>query len=343
MIKVGIIGLGFMGKMHFDNYAGIKGVKVVAIADIDKKKRAGDWSAIAGNIAGKGKGPNLKGITMYEKAEDLIKDPNVDVVDITLPTNQHIKYTLKSLAAGKPTICEKPMARTSAEAKKMAEAAKKSKTPLFIGHCIRFWPEYAKLKEIVDSKKYGAVLQATFCRFSLTPTWSWDNWLLDYKRGGGAALDLHIHDTDFVQYLFGKPQTISASMAGFKPGQPDHIRANYTFKGKKNLMVTTEGGWMYTPGFGFTMNFRVHCEKATIVYDCNADKTFAVHPRKGKTIYPKVNKGDGYSNELAYFMQCIGKGIKPKVITPESSIFSVKMIEAEISSAKSGGKPVKIS
>ncbi|MHC4874053.1 MAG: Gfo/Idh/MocA family protein [Planctomycetota bacterium] len=342
MIKVGIIGLGFMGKMHFDNYAALKNVKVVAIADIDKKKRAGDWSGIVGNIAGKAKGPNLKGITMYDKAEKLIKDPNVDVVDIALPTNLHSRYVLKSLAAKKPTICEKPMARTSAEAAKMAAAAKKNKVPLFVGHCIRFWPEYAKVKEIIDSKKYGKVLQATFCRFSLSPTWSWDNWLLDYKRSGGAALDLHIHDTDFIQYLFGKPESINANMAGFKPGQAEHIRANYTFKGKNNLIVTTEGGWLYTPGFGFTMNFRIHCEKATITYDCNAAPTLAIHPRKGKSVFPKVKAGDGYSNELAYFMQCIARGVKPTVITPESSAYSVKMIEAEVKSAKMDGKPVKV-
>lgn len=338
-VKVGIIGLGFMGKMHFDTYTQMKGVEVVAIADTDPKKRAGDWSAIGGNIAAKSQKVNLKGITMYDKAEKLIKDENVDIVDITLPTYLHCRYVLKSLQAGKPTVCEKPVARTSAEAKKMADAAKKAKLPLFIGHCIRFWPEYEKAKEIVDSKKYGKVIHATFNRFSLTPTWSWDNWLLDNKRSGSAALDLHIHDADFVQYMFGKPDTISATSAGFKPGHPDHICAKYTFKGKKNMLVCANGGWMFTPGFGFTMNFAIQFEKASLVFD--VEKGLHVHPLKGKSSAIKCKAGDGYSRELDYFIKCFKKGAKPEIITPQSSLMSVKMIEAEVKSAKSGGKPVK--
>ena len=342
MLKIGIVGLGFMGKMHFDNYQSLKGVKVVAIADLDPKKRKGDWSAIAGNIQGKGSKPDLSKITMYETPEELIADPEVDVVDITLPTNLHCKFVLKSLAAGKPTICEKPLARTSAEAEKMVKAAKKARLPLFVGQCIRFWPEYQAAKEIVDKGTYGKVLQAHFERFSLTPTWSWDNWLLDYKRSGGAALDLHIHDTDLVQYFFGKPTSISADKVGFSPETADHVRASYHFAKRKNLLVTTEGGWMYTPSFGFTMRFRIHMEKATMVFDLNGKPTFQVFPLKGRAPKPKLLKGDGYSQELKYFTDCIKRGLKPRTVTPESAALSVKMIETELASARKSGAPVKL-
>ncbi|MFH0910284.1 MAG: Gfo/Idh/MocA family oxidoreductase [Planctomycetota bacterium] len=342
-LKIGIIGLGFMGKMHFDTYGTMPNAKVVAFADVDEKKRAGDWTGIVGNIAGKGQGPDLRGVTVYERAEDLIRDPRVEAVDITLPTYLHAKYALKALAAKKPTLCEKPMARTSAEAARMAEAARTARVPLCIGHCIRFWPEYAKAREIVEGGRFGAALHATFTRLSLTPDWSWQNWLQDPKKSGGAPLDLHIHDADFVQYLFGRPAFVSARSAGFQAGAPvDHIVATYAFRGRKNLLVTAEGGWMYAPGFGFTMQFRIHLEKATLTFGMGADPGLTIHTKTGRTLKPTVARGDGYTQELAYFVRSIQKREAPKIVTPASSVASVRLVEAEMQSARAGGRPVAV-
>ncbi len=342
-VRIGIVGLGFMGRTHFDIYAGLKNAKVVAISDIDRKKRAGDWSGIQGNIGGPGSGPDLRNVTMYERAEDLIADPEVEVVDITLPTYLHARYAMKALKAGKPTFCEKPMARTSAEAKKMVDAVRKARVPLCLGHCVRFWPEYAKAKEIVDSGRHGKVLQATFVRLSPLPTYAWDRWLTDDRRSGGAAVDLHIHDADFVQYLFGKPTAVSAGAVGLSPNMPyDHVVATYHYARRKNLLVAAEGGWMYPGTFPFNMNFRIHMEKATLVFDMAKQPTFQVHTTTGRVLTPKVAKGDGWSRELAYYVGCIAKGRKPEIVTPQSSLLSLRIVEAELKSAKQGGKAVKI-
>lgn len=343
-IRVGICGLGFMGKMHFDTYASMKGVKVVAIADCDPKKRKGDWSSIVGNIAAKGKGPNLKGVTMYATCEELINDPNIDVVDITLPTSEHARYALKSLKAGKPTICEKPMARTTKQARDMAAMSKKTGAPLFVGHCIRFWPEYVEAKKIIDSGKYGKVVAAQFTRFSLRPTWSSNNWLMDSAKSGGAALDLHIHDADYITYLFGMPDAVMAHGAGADKKRIDHILATYFFKKHKDALITAEGGWMYTPGFGFEMKFRIQLEKATILMGHgSAGAKLSICLPNGKVLMPKVGAGDGYSQELSYFMNCVKKQIPSVIVTPESSAASVTLIEAEMASAKAGGKKVTVS
>ena len=98
------------------------------------------------------------------------------------------------------------MALTVTDCDRMIQAARKSGKILQIGHCVRFWPEYAKAKEIVDSGKYGRVVAAMFQRLGAAPGWSVDNWFINEKRSGGVALDLHIHDTDYVQYLFGMPK-----------------------------------------------------------------------------------------------------------------------------------------
>jgi len=96
-IRIGICGLGFMGKMHFNTFAGLRGAEVTAISSSDPKKRKGDWSNIAGNIAGGTGMPDLSNVTMYEKFEDVVWDRNVDVVDITLPTILHAPVALKAL------------------------------------------------------------------------------------------------------------------------------------------------------------------------------------------------------------------------------------------------------
>ena len=242
---------------------------------------------------------------------------------------------LKALKAGLNVLCEKPMAMNVKECRQMMDAAKQSKKLLQIGHCIRFWPEYAATKKIIDSGKYGKVLSATFQRLSLTPTWSWDNWLLDGKRSGGATLDLHIHDADYIQYVFGMPKEVFSRGVKGPSKDFDHIVTNYIYNGK---VVTAEGGWVMTPKFGFEMSFNVALEKATIVYNCTQSPAFKICPLKGEVITPKVEAGDGYSIEIAHFVKAISGKAVPKILTPAQSCDSVKLIEAEKKSARSGKK-----
>ncbi len=338
-VKVGLLGLGFMGKCHFDAYAGIRGAKITAICDVDRKKLLGDWSSIAGNIGGAGGRVNLKGISLYADPKNLFADPNVDVVDITLPTYMHAANAIAALKAGKHVISEKPMAINSKDASKMISAAKAARKQLFVAHCIRFWPQYAKAREIIKSGKYGKVLSANFTRVSPTPTWSWKNWLMDSPKSGDAALDLHIHDADFVLYTFGKPKSVTAHASGFKKGRNDHIVASYNYSG--NLLVTAEGAWDYAPGFPFGMSFRVVMEKASL--DCPSNLELMLYPAKGKPVKVKCAKGDGYSAELKHFIDCIANKRKSDVVSPESALHSVKLIEAEMKSAQTGKSvPVRI-
>ena len=335
MINVGIIGLGFMGKMHFRCYKANKNVKIAAICDIDEKKFT-NTGGTAGNISGADKPLDFKGISLYTDFDKMLKEAKLDAISITLPTYLHCKYTLKALNAGVNTFCEKPMAMNINECEKMIDAAKNNKKVLQIGHCIRFWPEYAKLKEIVDSGKYGKVLAATFQRLSLTPTWSWNNWLLDKNKSGGATLDLHIHDSDYVQYLFGMPKEVFSQGAKGASKDYDHIVTNFIYADRK--VVTAEGGWIMKPGFGFEMSFNVMLERATISYDCTRSPVFKIAPAKGDVIIPKVAKGDGYSIELEHFIKAVSGKSVPRIITPKDSLNSVKILLAEKKSCSTANK-----
>jgi len=337
MVKVGILGVGFMGKMHFNTYNAYRRCKVVALADLDPKKLAGDWGAIGGNIEdARAARVDLSGLHLHSKPADLFKDPDVDVVDVTLPTFLHAKYAIAALKAGKHVICEKPMAITLAECDRMIAAAKAARRQLFVAHCIRFWPDYKVLKRIIASRKYGKVLSATFWRKSATPTWSWDNWLLDAKRSGSAVVDLHIHDTDYVNYVFGVPAAVYSSgvVGAVSKGGVDSVVTHYLYK--RGPHVTAEGTWALAPGFGFTQGFCVVLEKATVEMDARSGKPLTIHTLKGKTLTPRLPKDDGYVAELKHFVDCVAKGAGSDVVTARDARNALVVCLAEERSVKTG-------
>jgi len=334
MIRVGIVGLGFMGEMHFRCYQALDGAQVVAICDTDKGKFE-ETGGTAGNIEGAEAPLDLTGIELYDDFDKMLAEANLDALSVTLPTYMHKDYAVKALGAGVNVLCEKPLAMTVADAEAITGAAQQSGKLLQTGHCIRFWPEYAKTKEIIDSGQYGKVLAATFQRLSLTPTWSWDNWLMDASKSGSAALDLHIHDSDFVQYVFGMPKAVfSRAVGGPAAHEFDHIVTQYVYD--EDCVVTAEGGWSMTPGFGFEMSFNVVLERATITYDCSRDPAFKVAPAEGDAFTPEIASGDGYSNEIAHFVKAVAGESVPEIITPAQSVDSLRLVLAEKQSVTSG-------
>lgn len=334
-LKVGILGMGFMGNCHFNAYKGVEKARVAALCDRDAGKLRDD-AGVAGNIAGAGQKKNLAGVKTYTDASRLIADPEIDVVDITLPTYMHAEWTIRALRAGKQVICEKPMAISSAAALKMCAAARKARRQLFIGHCIRFWPAYEVAREIVRKGAYGKVHSAVFYRISPRPVWSWKNWLMNNSLSGNATLDLHIHDADFILYLFGKPKAVCSHGAGSARAGFEHIVTAYDFGGNK--AVIAEGGWGFESKHPFSMTFRIGMDKASLAL--HADGKLMLYKPGCAPEAVNVPPGDGYGRELAHFIECIASGRKSDVVSPESAMGSVKLVEAEIKSA-AGGKKIK--
>ncbi len=335
MTRVGIIGLGFMGKMHFRCYEALEDVEVVAICDIDKAK-FDDTGGAAGNIEGAEAPLDLTGIGLYDDFDKMLAEANLDALSVTLPTYMHRDYTIKALQAGINVLCEKPLALNVEDGQEMIAAAEQHGKLLQVGHCIRFWPEYAKTKEIVDSGQYGKVLAATFQRLSLTPTWAWQGWLMDESKSGSAALDMHIHDSDFVQYMFGMPQAVFSRAASGPSGGDDHIVTQYVYD--EACVISAEGGWSMAASFGFEMSFNIVLEKATIVFDCTRDPAFKVCPAEGDVDYPEIASGDGYSNEIEHFVKAVRGESVPDIISPAQSVDSLRLVLAEKQSAASGEK-----
>lgn len=336
MIKVGLVGIGFMGKMHFGCHKEGDKSKVVAICDVDENKLNGDWSSIAGNIGDEsGSNVNLRGIETYTNIDDLLANPDIDLVDITLPTYLHARNVIRALKTGKHVLCEKPIALTVEDAAEIVKVAATSKGKFMVAHCIRWWPEYAAAREIVRNKTYGRVYSAVFRRVSATPTWGWKNWLQDHTKSGGACIDLHIHDIDFINYLFGLPQAVTASGVTKTSGGLDHVVAHYHYD-TDNFMVSAEGNWIAHPDTPFEMSFTIVCETATIQYSSAREKTLTVYPKKGGEEYPEFTPGDGYHNEIDYFLSCIEDDKSPTVVTPSEAREALAVAWAEIKSVENG-------
>jgi len=331
MLRIGIAGFGFMGRMHYRCWKAINGAQVAAICDtnpniVEDTKRA------VGNIEGAEGAVDFGDVELYADFDRMLKSVKLDAVSITLPTYLHADHSIKAMRKGVNVLCEKPMALSVKDCDRMIRAAERSGKVLQIGHCVRFWPEYAEAKKIVDSGKYGKVIAAMFQRLGSAPQWSIDNWFMDEKRSGGMALDLHIHDTDFVQYLFGMPRAVCSFSAKAGTGELLHIVTQYLYDDK---VVTAEGGWAMMPKFGFEMSFNIMLERATIVYDLTRQPMFKVYPAEGEAFTPQVEKGDGYSRQTEHFARIIRGEKVEAVITLQQSRDSVKIVEAEKKSAKS--------
>lgn len=332
MIRVGVVGLGFMGNMHSKYYQATDNVKLAVICDTDESKLKGGGTA--GNIPGAEEPLDLTGVELYTDFDKMLAEAKLDAISITLPTYMHGDFTVKALEAGLNVLCEKPIALNIPQCEEIIAAAEKSGKILQVGHCVRFWPEYAKTKEIIDSGKYGKVKAATFQRLSQTPTWSWENWILDGAKSGGALMDLHIHDSDFVQYVFGMPRAVYTRCTKGPSGEYDHIVTQYLYD--DNCVITAEGGWIMAPSFGFEMSFNIVLEKATIVFDCTREPAFKVCPAEGDAFTPEVEPGDGWSLEIAHFVRAVNGQKVPEIITPAQSLNSVKLVLAEKQSAQTG-------
>ncbi len=339
MLKVGIVGFGFMGQTHYKCWKKVEGAKVTAICDVNPNIEE-DTKRAVGNIGDASEAVDFSSLNVYTDFDKMLLGEKLDAVSITLPTYLHPDNTIKALSAGVNVLCEKPMALTAKDCEPMITEAKRSGKILQIGHCVRFWPEYAKAKEIIDSGKYGKVIAGTFQRLGSAPTWSIDNWFLDEQRSGGVALDLHIHDTDYVQYLFGMPKAVCSVGAKGPGGSLLHISTQYLYD--NDTAITAEGGWAMMPTFGFEMSFNIVLEKATLIYDLTRDPAFRFCPAEGEVFTPEVEKSDGWFLQIAHFARAVSGTKVEEITTLAQSMNSVKIVEAEKQSA-SKGQSVSIS
>ncbi len=334
MIKVGLIGCGFMGGMHAACYAALEelGVKVVAVADVRPE--------FAQKLA--------NGAEIYTTGMELIEKADVDTVDICLPTHLHTAHAVAAMKAGKNVFVEKPVCFNDDEMDLLLKTEKETGAKVQVGQVVRLFNEYNWLKKVVDSGEYGKVVHGEFRRLSNLPTWAWENWLHQPEKSGGVAVDMHVHDVDYVRYIMGEPDVVKAHAYRDADGVIQQINAVYGYG--KDVSIALEAGWNYPADFPFTADWRVMFEKATAVL---SGGVVTVYPVAGGSFNPEIaaefegtndiggnlSSLGGYYNELKYFVEGL-QGKNDLSIAPISdAIESVKLAKREIEAA--GGLIVK--
>jgi len=334
MIKVGLIGLGSMGRLRLDIYEQLERegfpIKLVAIYDTDEEKFKGHIQE--SNLVDSIPVHDLSKINTYTDAE-LFYGEEMDMVDIALPTYLHDTFTVLSLNKGLHVLCEKPIALDSERGAVMVEAAKEAGKKLMIGHCLRFWSEYEYLKSVVDSGQFGQVRAATFYRGGNAPRWSYENWMLQVEKSGGALIDLHIHDMDMIHWLFGKPEAVSALCSE----NYDIVSAHARYPDGKIIHAHAD---LALPGdIGFEMSYRVHLDRATLVYQGGQ---LTVYPVDAPSFVHEHDGKSAYYQEIKYFAESLLSEEAVMKSPPEDSLLTLQIVEAERQSAKNGGQFVEI-
>lgn len=338
-MKVGICGFGSMAKGHAQMIPKHEGVELVAIADRTAENRA--------------KAAEQYGVKVYETGEELIDAGGLDVVFVVVPTYLHAPLTIRALDSGCHVFCEKPMSLNPELCRQMIEAANRNNKSLMIGQVLRFWPEYVFLKEAIDGGQYGKLIALSMTRVG-DVSLGWDNWYLNEDRGGMQIFDRHIHDTDAILWMLGTPKSVYAYGAkrDFKTaGGFFHSFTEYYYN--DDLVVSAEGSADTSRAFPFTATYRAFFENGVIEFNCRNKPTLQVIAN-GETVTPELPKpiaelksgmnistAGPYFNEEAYFFECLRKGVKPAVVTPEAAMESIRVVRAEVESAKNR-RPVQL-
>lgn len=332
-LRVAIVGFGFMGRTHYGAWKKTPCAKVTAICD-------SNLSQLSRKVAGNGNDADLatdfKGVAVVESFDELLVRGGFDVVDLTLPTPLHPALVKKALAAGCHVLCEKPMALDVKSCNAMIAAAAKSRGKLMIAQCLRFAPAVKYLHDVVASEKYGKVVGASFDRASMLPGWGagGKSWFLDEEASGGVLLDLHIHDVDFINWTFGRPNSVAVRRHVRSDGVTDRATTLY---GYRNCVVSSSASWAASPSFSFEARSFVELEKATIVMDAKRAAPLQVYPFRGRPFTPKLDYSiSPYEAEIkAFAAWTLGRRASVP-ITLEDARDAVALVEAERRSMRAG-------
>jgi len=342
MVRIGIIGIGFMGFTHFEGAKKIKGGKITAIATRNPRKLAGDWTSIQGNFGPRGGKVDLSKTKTYEDYHDLLADPDIDLVDICLPTDLHEKVVLESIAAGKATLVEKPIAIDLKAANRMVKAANKAGTQLMVAQVLPYGPEFRFVRECIESGKYGNLRAAHFRRVITPPTWSKS--MADYRKLGGWGIDLHIHDNHFISLICGVPEKVF-SRGIVEKGLVNHLHTNYLYD-DPNLAVSCVSGGIAAGGLQFAHGFEIYLEKASILFDAQTlgnewtvDRPLTLVTDRGKPKTPKLKGGSdwcsAFTAELQDAVNSVRSGKVAESLSSQLACDALKICCAEAKSISS--------
>jgi predicted dehydrogenase len=328
-MKVGIVGVGFMGTTHAAGWAETPAEIVGFTAETQQE---------ASNIA------RQYGTEIYPSLEEML--PDVDVVDICSPTHLHYDMAMKAVAAGKHIICEKPLARTTAQAHKIVAACQKAGVQLLVAHVVRFFPEYALARAAVAEGQIGKPGVIRLHRGSYRPKKPAGNWFLDEVKSGGILMDLMIHDYDYARWIAGDVESVSARRVTQRHPEAPVDYGLVILTHRSRALSHIAGAWAYPPPM-FRTRLEIAGDRGLLEFDSDATAPIqnlilktggADAPDVGLPSSPVTESP--YTTQLKEFYHAIAEG-KPARVSAIDGLAAVQIAEAALESAYTG-QPVKL-
>jgi predicted dehydrogenase len=327
MKNIGLIGCGYIGKAHA---AGIKkSSKVKLAALVHSHEDAGKQAAAE------------YGCPYYASTGEMYANEDIDIVDICLPTFKHEQFTLEAAKNKKHVICEKPFSLSSESASRMIKACENAGVKLMVAQVLRWMPEFSRIRELYEKGAFGKPHMIYANRLAQHPNWS--TWHRDPALSGGGLFDLHLHDIDYLYYLFGKVEEVYAVGWKSPTGCWNHVCSSLIFR--NGVKAAVEMSFEMTDAFPFSVTFRITGDKATVDYGLAAgfnienpeaaSSRFILYEKGAKPQTIAVANSDAFQAEIEAFADAV-EGGKPSPVPPEDSLYVIKIIEALRDSLESG-------
>jgi len=364
-LRIGIIGCGGIANgKHMPSLAQFKDVEMVAFCDIIEERAIKAAKEFGYNCGCDSDSVDCCCAKTYVDYKELIADKTIDIVHVLTPNVSHAPITVDSLEAGKHVMCEKPMAATYADAKKMLEAAKKTGKILTIGYQSRYRQDSLYLKKACEDGELGEIYyaRAHAIRRRAVPTWG--VFLDGEKQGGGPLIDIGTHALDLTLWMMDnyEPKMVVGSVYNklnangdcgnaFGPWDPKEFTVEDSAFGfitmKNGATIYLEASWALNTldvdeaktslsgtkaGADMKDGLRINGDKYGKLYVNKPDMTVgSVAFYEGESSDPEVLEARAFINAV--------KGVAPLSTKPEQALVVTQLLEAIYDSAKSG-KPV---
>jgi predicted dehydrogenase len=332
MVRIGLVGIGFMGWIHYLAARSLQGGRITAVCSRDPKKLAGDWRGIRGNFGPPGAMVDLTDIKKYVRLDALLADSEIDLIDICNPTHLHADTAIRALQAGKHVLVEKAIALSTEDADAMVQAAAKAGKLLMVAHVLPFFPEFAFAADAVRGGRCGRLLGGHFKRVITRPDWSSE--IGDAMKTGGPAVDLHIHDTHFIALIAGTPNAVFSS--GIVDGDVVQYLTTQYLYGPNGPAISSSSGALSQKGRPFVHGYEIYLEQATLVYELGSCP-LTVLMADGKSEQPKLPSGDAaFIAELQAAVDGVREGRAPDLLSGQLGRDALVLCHKECQSVKRG-------
>jgi predicted dehydrogenase len=325
-VRFAIAGVGGMGGVHARSLAALAESELVWLADLDLPRA----ETLAAEIGGRA----------TASMEEAFSDPNVDAVLIALPTFLHREAVELAAKHRKHVFCEKPIAMTTEDGEAMIAACRNAGVTFMVGHVVRFYHEYAKIKTMIDDGTIGQVATVRTQRLS-PPVMQLKPWFADLEKSGGLVLDLLIHELDTLRWYFGEVKRLFAHGLSYSPIQQKRDYVMVSLRFHNGVIAHTEASWAHAT---FRTNIEVAGQTGLIKYKSEDSATLVLERTAEidlatrsipSPVYMRPSNSAPHRIEVQHFAKALKSG-EPVLVDGEEGLKALRLSRAVLDSVRTG-------